>query len=219
MPAKPSGEIKTRTIRQRQKNGDIYILERQTLYDPDLKYNKVLSTRLTGKIPKGSEIPVPTRPKRRKKSESDDDPEIVTASRKHVGMIDIIDHIGSESGIDDAIYSSTDIGTAQKIISLARYLLATNGQSLPGILTWQYSHPLPYEDGISEDVYNEQCPSIIQCGRAFFFYSSFIFTLLPFYSILDLPFIPISSRLRNGKDLYKMEGASIHERTDIQNTS
>ncbi len=168
MPAKPSGEIKTRTIRQRQKNGDIYILERQTLYDPDLKYNKVLSTRLTGKIPKGSEIPVPTRPKRRKKSESDDDPEIVTASRKHVGMMDIIDHIGSESGIDDAIYSSTDIGTAQKIISLARYLLATNGQSLPGILTWQYSHPLPYEDGISEDVYNEQCPSIIQCGRAFF---------------------------------------------------
>lgn len=52
-------------------------------------------------------------------------------------MMDIIDHIGSVSGIDDAVYSSTDMGTAQKIISLARYLLATNGQSLPGILTWQ----------------------------------------------------------------------------------
>lgn len=154
MPAKPSGEIKTRTIQQRQKNGDIYILERKTLYDPELKYNKVLSTKLISKIPKDSELPVPTRPKRRKKSDSEGNSEIVTASRKHVGMMDIIDHIGSESGIDDAIYASTDIGTAQKIISLARYLLATNGQSLPGIQTWQYSHPLPYEDGISEDVYH-----------------------------------------------------------------
>lgn len=69
-------------------------------------------------------------------------------------MMDIIDYAGAVSGIDDAIYSSTDTGTAQKIISLARYLLATNGQSLPGILTWQYNHPLPYEDGITEDVYH-----------------------------------------------------------------
>lgn len=69
-------------------------------------------------------------------------------------MMDIIDHIGSVSGIDDAVYASTDIGTAQKIISLARYLLATNGQSLPGIESWQYNHPLPYEDGMSEDIYH-----------------------------------------------------------------
>lgn len=64
MPAKPSGEIKTSTIKSPQKNGDIYILERQTLYDSVKKYNKVLSTKLVAKIPKGSEIPVPTRPKR-----------------------------------------------------------------------------------------------------------------------------------------------------------
>ena len=69
-------------------------------------------------------------------------------------MMDIINHIGKVSGIDDAVYASTDIGTARKIISLARYLLATNGQSLPGIQTWQFNHPLPYEDGISEDVYH-----------------------------------------------------------------
>ncbi len=60
----------------------------------------------------------------------------------------------SASGIDNAIYSSIDLATAQKIISLARYLLATNGQYLPGILTWQYNHPLPYEDGITENVYH-----------------------------------------------------------------
>ena len=154
MPAKPSGKIKTSIIHKPQKNGDIYVLERKTKYDPEKKYTRVLSTKLISKIPKGSEIPVPTRPKRRKTNDSVEKSEIVSAKRMHVGMMDIIDHIGTVSGIDDAIYASTDIGTAQKIISLARYLLATNGQSLPGIQTWQYNHHLPYEDGITEDIYH-----------------------------------------------------------------
>ena len=34
MPAKPSGEIKTSIIHVPQKNGDIYVMERQTIYDP-----------------------------------------------------------------------------------------------------------------------------------------------------------------------------------------
>ena len=154
MPAKPSGQIKTSVIKNPQKNGDTYILERRTIYDPEKKYTKVLSTKLIAKIPKGSEIPVPTRPKRGKNSIPDTKTQIVTAKRNHIGMMDIIEHIGSTSGIDNAIYSSTDLATAQKIISLARYLLATNGQSLPGILTWQYNHPIPYEDGITEHVYH-----------------------------------------------------------------
>ncbi len=154
MPAKPSGEIKTNIIHQVQKNGDTYILERKILYDPEVKYNRVLSTKLISKIPKGETIPVATRPKRGKNKESAAKSGIVSAKRMHAGMMDIIDHIGSVSGIDDAVYASADIGTAQKIISLARYLLATNGQSLPGIQSWQYNHPLPYEDGISEDVYH-----------------------------------------------------------------
>ena len=154
MPAKPSGEIKTKIIHQTQKNGDIYVLERKIRYDPEVKYNRILSTKLISKIPKGETIPVATRPKRGKINKSIEKTEIVSARRKHVGMMDIIDHIGSVSGIDDAVYASTDLGTAQKIISLARYLLATNGQSLPGIQSWQYNHPLPYEDGISENVYH-----------------------------------------------------------------
>ncbi len=154
MPAKPSGEIKTNIIHQSRKNGDIYVLERRTIYDPEKKYNKVLSTKLIGKIPKGEKNLVPTRPKRSKSAKSPQNAEIISAKRTHVGMMDIIDHIGKVSGIDDAVYAVTDIGTAQKIISLARYLLATNGQSFPGIQTWQFNHPLPYEDGISEDVYH-----------------------------------------------------------------
>jgi transposase len=33
---------------------------------------------------------------------------------------------------------------------------------LPGILTWQFNHPLPYEDGISEDIYHDL---FVQVGR------------------------------------------------------
>ena len=155
MPAKPSGEIKTRIIHNTQKNGDIYVLERQTIYDPDKKQNRVLNTRLLSKIPKGSEIPVATRPKRTIFEKDSESTKAIAASRDHIGMMQIIDHIGKVSGIDDGIYSSTDTGTAQKIISIARYLLASNGQSLPGILTWQFNHPLPYEHGISEDIYHD----------------------------------------------------------------
>ena len=59
----------------------------------------------------------------------------LSVSRIHVKMMDIIQHIGYIPGIDDAIYVSTDIGTAQKILSLVRYLLAINGQIFPGIQT------------------------------------------------------------------------------------
>ena len=157
MAAKASGEIKTRIVHQTQKNGDIYVIERQTRYDPEKKYNVVLSSHILGKIPKGGRTIVPTRPKRPKREKvSNSTPSVppVSASRRKVGMMEIIDHIGKASGIDDAIYNSTDQGTAQKILSLARYLLATNGQSFPGITTWQYTHPLPYEDGLSEDIYH-----------------------------------------------------------------
>lgn len=113
-----------------------------------------MSSKLIAKIPNGEKIEVSTRPKRPNGSKPVVKPQKVSASRKHVGMMDIIEHIGAISGIDAAIYASTDIGTAQKIISLARYLLATNGQTLLGIQTWQYNHPLPYVNGISEDIYH-----------------------------------------------------------------
>lgn len=155
MPAKPSGKIKVSTVRQKQKNGDIYIIERKTIYDTDKKYTKILSSKLISKIPKGSEIEVPTRQKRAKGSKSTSDSAIVKASRQHVGMMDILDHIGRVSGIDEALYSSTDTGTAQKIISIARYLVATKGQTLPGIYTWQFNHPIPYSAGITENIYHD----------------------------------------------------------------
>ena len=155
MPAKPSGEVKTKIIPVPQKNGDIYLMERKTQYDPEKKYNRVLSSKLISKIPKGEKNPVPTRPKAAKGHKSEAKSGKLSASRVHVGMMDIVDHIGTISGIDAAVYASTDLGTAQKIISIARYLFASNGQTLPGIQTWQFTHPLPYASGISEDIYHD----------------------------------------------------------------
>jgi transposase len=155
MPAKPSGDVKICIVHCTQKNGDIYVLERKTIYDTDKKRNRILSTKLLSKIPKGSETPVPTRPRKTCFNKDSESPSKITASRDHIGMMELIDHVGVSSGIDDGIYNSTDLGTAQKILSIARYLLATDGHSLPGILTWQFNHPLPYEDGISEDIYHE----------------------------------------------------------------
>lgn len=155
MPAKPSGKIKTALVNVTQKNGDIYVMERQSVYDPEKKYYRIINSKLIAKIPKGTKTPIPTRPKRPKGSKTKQKQEKLSAARMHVGMMDIIQHIGTVSGIDDAIYASTDLGTAQKIISLSRYLLATNGQTFPGIQTWQFNHPLPYAEGISEDVYHD----------------------------------------------------------------
>ena len=163
MPAKASCEIKVRTVRQPQKNGDIYIIERRTQYDPVKKYNVVLSSRIIGKIPKGMEEVVSTRPKRRSGEKVSVLPvpePPLKAARIKVGMMDIIDYIGKASGIDEAIFDAADQGTARKILSLARYLLATNGQSLPGITAWQFTHPLPYEDGLSEDIYHDLFESV-----------------------------------------------------------
>ena len=155
MPRIANKEPRVCTVKVAQKNGDIYIIERKTMYDEKKRYNRVLSSKLIAKIPKGGDKPVPTRPKRAKLPVLDAEVGNLTASRMRVGMMDIIAHIGDVSGIDSAIYDATDPGTAQKIISLARYLLATGGQTLPGILTWQFSHPLPYEHGLSEGIYHE----------------------------------------------------------------
>ena len=188
MPAKPTGKVKVYRISQRQKNGDIYVLERRSIYSPEKKCNLSLGTHLIGVIRKGETEITPTRPKRPSKTKNSQDNVskdhlaksaefnknhqeknekcknevqsedseaqnfLVLAKRNRIGMMKIVDHIGKISGIDDAIYKSTDIGCAQKIISIARYFLCTNGQSISRIENWQYKHPLPYEFGLSENI-------------------------------------------------------------------
>lgn len=52
MPRKASGQEKAYIIRQKRPNGDVYLLERKVVYDPETRQNKVLGTQVVGKIKK-----------------------------------------------------------------------------------------------------------------------------------------------------------------------
>ena len=46
-----TGKTTTSVWKQKRKNGDIYVWERQTVYIPETRKTKELSRRLLGKIP------------------------------------------------------------------------------------------------------------------------------------------------------------------------
>ena len=162
MSRAPSGKILKVVVNQKQKNGDIYVVERDTRYDPAKKYNVILKTRLLYKIPKGASDPVPTRPRKkpatcRSAEEAGTCTDACTgieASCMRTGLEAILSHVGRVSGIDKAVQRAMDRGDALKAVSIARYIVATDGGSLPEIEEWQLRHELPYRDGISEDVYH-----------------------------------------------------------------
>jgi hypothetical protein len=122
-----------------------YIYERITKYNPEKHFNEVISNHLIGKIPAGKTEMVSTRPHRAKTSV----PEF--ASCKRVGVTDILEWIGRESGVDQDLLHAADRATAEKILSIARYWSANPGKTIPFIEEWQISHDIPYQDGISQD--------------------------------------------------------------------
>lgn len=133
--------------RQKQKNGDVYILERRTKYDPATKKTVTVGQKLLGKIVAGTTEMVPTRAKRPARAAP------VSATRKHTGLTDILEHVGGESGIDgDVRRAFPEGGVAEKILSLARFWVATGGQTPPRMAAWQAMHPTPHPGTMSEDV-------------------------------------------------------------------
>jgi len=109
----------------------------------------VLHDRLLYKIPKGETEPVPTRPKKTPLAKrwnaageagascpAIPDLDEAPASCRRTGALAILDIAGAESGTDKAVERAMDAGDAKKCISLARYLVATDGQSLPAIVEW-----------------------------------------------------------------------------------
>lgn len=147
MPRTASGKPRVQKIRRPQKNGDIYVYEVTTKYNPEKRYNEHVSSKLIGKIPQGETEMVPTRPRRSAREKK-----VVSASRVNVGATDILEWIGRESGIDADILRSTDEGTAQKLISIARFWMANPDKTIRRIEEWQISHRIPYEHGLSEDM-------------------------------------------------------------------
>ncbi|MDO5538232.1 MAG: hypothetical protein Q4F72_11990, partial [Desulfovibrionaceae bacterium] len=155
MPAKPSGETKVYIIHDTQDNGDVYVYRREVEYDPARRNNRVRSSKLLGKIRKGESEMIPTRPRRKRADGQEGGSTAVQTGGTGAGIADILEHIGRESGIDEAILRHAGEGTARKILSIARYLAATGGQPLPGMAIWQTTHCLPYTDEITEDLCND----------------------------------------------------------------
>ena len=161
MPRKASGAINVGIIRERQKNGDIYIYERKTKYDPNKKYSDTISKVLIGKIVNGTDEIVDTRPKRRMADHTSGSGVTPTEiTRRHVGMLDIVSHVADKSGITTEINKAVgrDRGIAQKLQTLAWYAFATDGETWPGIRAWttKYAGLLPYRDSsISQDMYHD----------------------------------------------------------------
>lgn len=141
--------------REHRKNGDTYIYERVTGYDPEKRKTVTLSERLKGKIKAGTDVIVPTRPKRQKSDTAATESTTPNATRKHTGVTQLLQWVGKSSKIDSDVFASFERGDAEKILSIARYLVATDGNTLPRMECWQMMHDLPYREGISPDVYGE----------------------------------------------------------------
>jgi len=134
MARKISGKVTTSQFRRTQKNGDVYVYERTLQYNPEKGYTEQIASRFLGKIPAGGSEMKPTR------SRSSFGSKAATATKKTIGAMDILEWVGRESGIDDDLLASTDRGTAQKIMSVARYWTANPGGTLPRIEEWRIDH-------------------------------------------------------------------------------
>jgi len=136
--------------REKRSNGDIYVYERVTAYDEKKRKTLNVSQKIKGKIKAGTNVMIPTRPKKSKGEKI-----VLNAERMHTGLTDILEWVGRESLIDNDVRSSFSEGDALKILSIARYWIATAGNTLPRIESWQVMHPLPYCEAMTEDVYGK----------------------------------------------------------------
>lgn len=73
MARKPTGKVTKNRAQVLQKNGDIYIYEREYKYNPETKKTERILNKLVAKIPKGTDKEVPTRPKRKANGNVDND--------------------------------------------------------------------------------------------------------------------------------------------------
>lgn len=65
--------------------------------------------------------------------------------------------VGKASGIDEdlKVAFGDDNDTANKCINIARYWVATNGETLPNMRTWQIKHAIAEDELITENLYKQ----------------------------------------------------------------
>ena len=158
MPRKLTGKISESVVERVQKNGDIYVYIRRSWYDPEIRNTRSKMEIQGIKDPKTGKI-LPTRPKS-KQSSHDPAQTPVTVVTKANAMISIIEHFSVASGVTQEVMGAfpKDRGRAQKVLTLAWYAFATNGQTWTRAAHWtsNYLSLLPYQHGaISQDMYQD----------------------------------------------------------------
>ena len=170
------GDTRVQQYRRTLKNGVIYVYEREVKYNPETRRNDTLSNKLIGKIlPDTNGTMIETKFRTppfeyaEKKNDNDQgaqkegsteneskDKLYSSISRYHMGMMSILEWAGKESGIDDDIRNaipSDEAGElANRIIKLARFWVATDGNTLPNLEAWQIHHGIQREEQITEDI-------------------------------------------------------------------
>ncbi len=138
-----SGKVRTSVVRVKQKNGDIYVYERQSKYDPAVGYTRNFDHKLIGKIPAGTSEMVPTRAKKPRGSSANKAENLSQEGKSPVGLTDILDWIGEKSGIDHDLATVFDEDVCAMLISLARMMLAEGRFSFRLFEKWQRLHGSP----------------------------------------------------------------------------
>lgn len=148
-----SGKEHVGECRITRKSGITYVYERITRYDQESRKTVTVSSRLKGKILPGETEMVPTRPKKPKGTGR-------FTVKGHVGLVELLKWAGKASGVEADLRGCFDAGDSDKVLSLAWYWLGTDGGALSRLEGWQLTHPLPYGESISEDVYSDLFKSL-----------------------------------------------------------
>ena len=121
-----SDKVRVKTVRNRTKNGTVYVYERKVRYNPENGYDDVLESRLVGKILPRTEEIIPTRVYRRRSGGAGDcaQPSVppsgcqqvnaengsgsVLAVRRHAGLTALLEFAGKATGIDEDVGYATE---------------------------------------------------------------------------------------------------------------
>lgn len=149
-PSGAGGEIKLTRYRKLRPNGDTYVYEKETRYDPQRKYNVVLRTKLQGKIPAGGSEMVPTRHKSRSKAADKAAPKAGTSATAmprpgvelQVRPGQLLDYLSSESDLGTELSRAFGSEEGLSLLSLAWCALCSRG-TLAEIADWGLNHALP----------------------------------------------------------------------------
>lgn len=162
------GEISISTYKTVRANGDTYVYQKKSVYDPALKYDKILERTLLGKIPAGTNEMIPTRPKKKtdESTEADGTSREMHAQRVPCTYLSIIQHVANSSDITRQVKMAFrgNRGVQEKLLTCAWYCFASDGDTWPGIVPWttKYRGSLPYATAISEDMCHDL---FVEIGR------------------------------------------------------